>query len=103
MNTICGIDCSGCPMKENCKGCAETSGKPFGGECVTAECYKTGGEICFKVYKEALIEEFNALGIADMPKITEICWYVNTEVTVQMLKLWYMRGDSFYVKYFKRS
>ena len=86
MNTICGIDCSGCPMKENCKGCAETSGKPFGGECVTAECYKTGGEICFKVYKEALIEEFNALGIADMSKITELCQlcgsFVNPEYTL---------------------
>lgn len=24
MKTICGIDCSGCTFKENCKGCKET-------------------------------------------------------------------------------
>lgn len=31
MKTICGIDCAGCGWKENCKGCAETKGSPFGG------------------------------------------------------------------------
>ena len=65
MKTICGIDCSGCGRKETCKGCEETNGYPLGGECVAAECYKAGGENCFLAYKNQLIEEFNALGIAD--------------------------------------
>lgn len=86
MKTICGIDCSGCGWKEACKGCAETDGHPFGGECVTAECYKAGGESCFIAYKNRLIEEFNALGISDMPTITTLCQlsgaYVNLEYTL---------------------
>lgn len=31
-NSICGADCSDCPFQENCKGCAETKGRPFGRE-----------------------------------------------------------------------
>jgi len=50
-----------------------TNGRPFHNECVTAECYKAGGEECFLTYKNDLIEEFNALGIEDMPTITELC------------------------------
>lgn len=86
MKTICKTDCAGCGLKERCKGCAETNGSPFGGECVTAECYKAGGENCFMEYKKRLIEEFNALGIADMPPITTLCpligSYVNLEYTL---------------------
>jgi hypothetical protein len=63
MKTICGIDCKGCNFKSNCKGCTETNGHPFGGDCIAAECYKSGGENYFIAYKERLIEEFNALGI----------------------------------------
>lgn len=73
MKTICGIDCSGCDLKYNCGGCVATKGRPFYNECVTAECYKSGGEECFITYKNKLIEEFNALGIEDMPTITELC------------------------------
>ncbi len=83
MKTICGIDCTECGWKESCEGCSETDGRPFGGECVAAECYKGGGENLFKAYKERLIEEFNALGIDDMPPIEDLCQlngaYVNLE------------------------
>ena len=86
MKTICGIDCNGCGFKANCKGCMETSGHPFGGECVAAECYKSGGENCFVAYKNRLIDEFNSLGIADMPTLTTLCQlcgaYVNLEYTL---------------------
>ena len=51
MKTICGIDCTACGWKENCKGCAETNGHPFGSECVVAECYKSGGENGYLTYK----------------------------------------------------
>ena len=83
MKTICGIECGGCNFKDNCKGCLETDGHPFGGECLTAECYKSGGESCFTAYQNRLIDEFNSLGIADMPTITTLCplsgAYVNLE------------------------
>ena len=86
MKTICGIDCSGCGFQEKCKGCLETNGRPLGGGCVAAECYKSGGESCFNAYKEQLIEEFNALRIGDMPKITTLCQlsgaFVNLEYTL---------------------
>ena len=85
MKTICGIDCSGCGLKDNCKGCFATNGRPFGGECVAAGCYKFGGEKCFIEYKNRLMNEFNSLGIADMPAITELFQlngaYVNPEYT----------------------
>ncbi len=87
MKTICGIDCSGCGFKSNCKGCMETNGRPFDGDCIIAECYKSGGESCFIAYKKRLIEEFNTLGISDMPMITTLCQlsgaYVNLEYKLQ--------------------
>lgn len=73
MKTICGTECTKCNFKESCEGCAETNGRPFGGECIAAECYQSGGEKCFLTYKDQIIEEFNDLGISDMPKITELC------------------------------
>ena len=86
MKTICGIDCSGCSFYANCKGCIETGGQPFGGECIAAECYKRGGESCFNAYKARLIEEFNFLKITDMPIITTLCQlsgaYINLEYTL---------------------
>lgn len=72
MKTLCGIDCSGCSIKYNCKGCLATSGRPFNNECVAAECYKAGGEECFLTYKNKLIDEFNALGIEGMSTITTL-------------------------------
>jgi len=94
MKTICGIECEKCKQKETCKGCTETNGRPFGGECIAAECYKSGGEKSFLEYKNQAIEEFNNLGISDMPKITNL-WqllgaYVNLEYTLpngQKIKL----------------
>lgn len=86
MKTICGIDCNSCGFQTNCKGCLETDGHPFGGECVAAECYKSGGENCFAAYENRLIDEFNSLGIADMPEITTLCKlcgaFVNLEYTL---------------------
>ena len=94
MKTICGIDCSECGFKDSCKGCTETKGHPFGGDCIAAECYKSGGENYFITYKRRLIKEFNALGISDMPTITTLCQlsgaYVNLEYTLpngQKMKL----------------
>jgi hypothetical protein len=95
MQTICGADCGKCGMKEACKGCEVTNGSPFGGKCIAAECIKSGGEKAFSEYKSRLMAEFNALGIEDMPQVTELyslCGsFVNLAYTLpggQKVRLW---------------
>ncbi len=73
-NSICGLDCSRCEWSASCNGC----GHPFGGACIVAECCRSRGlESCGHCdraceLKGQLIEEFNALGIADMPKVSDL-------------------------------
>lgn len=102
MNTICGADCSECGFKENCGGCKETNGHPFGGICMIAECCNSNGfehcdKACLSVckLKAQLIEEFNALGIEDMEDVTDLNAlkgsFVNLEYTLasgQTIKFW---------------
>ena len=61
MSTYCGANCEGCPSKENCKGCRETCGSPFGGRCVAAEYIKFGGLEAYQKFKQKLLGEINAL------------------------------------------
>lgn len=86
MKTICGMDCGGCALKDGCGGCLETDGRPFGGECVAAQCYKLGGEAYFLAYQKRLMDEFNSLKIAGMPPVTGLCQlngaYINLEYTL---------------------
>lgn len=100
--TICGLDCAGCSMKDTCSGCAATGGKPFGGECMVAKCCGKGkdgscGDFSKNVcrLKQKLIEEFNALGIPDMPEVTDLYalvgGFVNLEYALpggQAAKFW---------------
>lgn len=74
--SICGLDCTKCSMKDNCCGC-----EAIGEKCVIAACCKSKGkERCKGFFKPEskcslrndLIEEFNALGIENMEKITEL-------------------------------
>ena len=58
---ICGADCGACQNQETCPGCAETGGSPFGGRCVAAEYIKFGGMEQYKVFREQLLGEINAL------------------------------------------
>jgi len=64
----------------------QTNGHPFGGECVAAKCIINGGEAFFTALKNQLLDEFNALGIVDMPPITNLCQlcgaYINMEYTI---------------------
>ena len=83
MPSICGIDCSCCSLKENCHGCVQTNGSPFGEECIAAKQYKRGGKEAFCKYKNALICEFNALAIPDMPQITELCVLYGAHVNLE--------------------
>ena len=72
MSTICGANCDLCSLRETCRGCAETCGRPFGGACLAAESIKAGGNERFAEQKRQLISQFNALGIEGMPEITEL-------------------------------
>lgn len=72
MSTICGANCDLCSLRETCRGCAETCGRPFGGACLAAESIKAGGKERFAEQKRQLISQFNALGIEGMPEITEL-------------------------------
>lgn len=67
MSSICGTDCCDkCGRKEECGGCVETKGHPFGGICTAAEYIKREGLDAFAEYKEKLIQEFNSLRIKDL-------------------------------------
>lgn len=102
MKTLCGIDCAQCELSASCPGCAQTGGRPFGGDCMLAACSKRkgqqgcgpcSGKSC--QLKEQLIAEFNALGIADMEEVRDLNAlagsYINLEYTLpsgQTFKLW---------------
>ncbi len=101
--SICGLDCGNCELKDSCKGCSETNGRPFGGKCIIAQCCKNGESEhcrgkCFDGkcrLKKQLIEEFNSLGIEDMEEVTDLNAlkgsYINLEYTLpggQTVKFW---------------
>lgn len=100
--SICGLDCSQCGFRDACKGCTETDGKPFGGDCMIAVCCREKKcQNCGKSFvlpcrlKEELIAEFNALGIEDMEEVTKLyaLWgaYINLQYTLpggQTIKFW---------------
>jgi len=94
MISICGLDCTKCKAYGTCKGCLETNGRPFGGECVIAACCQKG-ESVFCEFKAKLIEAFNALQIEDMGQVTDLNAlkgsFINLEYTLpsgQAIKFW---------------
>lgn len=76
METICGADCSKCQFQKDCKGCLATKGRPFGGDCLLAACcdYQSCPEAKERIKrcKATFIDEFNALKIEGMPKVSEL-------------------------------
>jgi len=102
MKTICGLDCGECWMKEQCGGCRETGGKPFGGTCMIAVCCtQKGCANCGNSFsapcrlKKELAAEFNALGIEDMEEVTDLNAlhgaYINLQYTLpggQQIRFW---------------
>lgn len=101
-DSVCGLDCTKCELKDNCDGCVQTNARPFGGECVVAACCRSKGYghcgECSDApcrLKAQLIAEFNALGIEDMAEVTDLhCLkgsFVNLEYTFpsgKVIKLW---------------
>ena len=78
-NSICGVDCGACPFQTGCGGCVRTNGRPFGGDCVVANCcHGRGYDRCGSCQdrpcglRAQLAAEFNDLGIADMEPVTDL-------------------------------
>lgn len=73
---LCGAKCEECGMKEQCKGCTETCGSPWGGTCVAAEYIKIGGKDAYEQFKEKLRTEINELlrseGASEAEKLYEL-------------------------------
>jgi hypothetical protein len=74
MESICGADCNNCGYGKanNCKGCKETNGCPFGKQCFIAKYILTGGKENYELFKNQLISEINELNIPGMPKIEDL-------------------------------
>ena len=74
MKSICGADCNNCGFgkNNNCKGCSETNGCPFGKQCFIAKYILTGGKENYEAFKGQLIKEINNLNIPGMPQINEL-------------------------------
>ena len=83
METYCGANCEACGQRATCRGCVATCGKPFGGDCVAAECVKVGGREELERFKRQIIDEFNALGVDGMPKITELYCLLGSYVNLE--------------------
>ena len=69
--SLCGLDCSSCSLRENCRGCRESAGHPFGAPCVLAPFCLQGGTAAAD-FKRELIAAFNELPIEGMPEVTDL-------------------------------
>ncbi len=72
MKTFCEINCDECFYKNECRGCAESNGCPFGEKCFISSCIAEHGIDGYNALKKKIADEFNALGIADMPTVTDL-------------------------------
>ena len=85
MKSICGADCNNCGFgkNNNCRGCAQSKGCPFGKQCFVFKYISGGGADNFALFKKQLTDEFNSLNVPGMPKINELYpingSYVNLE------------------------
>lgn len=88
MNSICKANCDDCNYKNDCRGCEQTCGKPFGGTCVAAQYIKTGGIEKYYEFKKILLDEINSLlkenGIPKTDKLYELPGnFVNLDYPLQ--------------------
>lgn len=69
---ICGANCAECTYKNNCNGCVETNGCPFGKQCFVAKYILTDGMENYKLFKQKLINEINELRVDGMEEVSEL-------------------------------
>jgi hypothetical protein len=74
MESICGADCENCGYgkNNNCKGCKNTNGCPFGTQCFIAKYILTGGKENYEAFKKELVNEINDLRVPGMPNIDDL-------------------------------
>ena len=83
MTSMCGTDCCDrCERRTACGGCVQTDGHPFGGTCIAAKSIRRGGKAEFQGLKNALIAEFNALGIPGL----KLLYKVNPEADTYLVQ-----------------
>ena len=72
--SICGADCANCGFgrDNNCKGCIDSKGCPFGKQCFIYKYIKKGGIENYEIFKKQLMDEFNSLNVPGMPKIEDL-------------------------------
>lgn len=100
--SICGANCAQCPSQKACKGCAETSGCPFGKQCFAAKYILTGGKEAWNAFKAGLIREINALQIDGMDAVTELYPLVGSFVNLDYLlpsgeRVKFLKDDEVYL------
>lgn len=74
MKAICGATCDSCGewKEKKCSGCAQSAGCPFGSPCFIYRYIQTCGEESFRILKQEMIDEVNALEISGMDKIHDL-------------------------------
>jgi len=81
--SICGLNCGEC---NECKGCIETNGCPFGEQCFIAKYISIGGTEKYQEFKQQITDEFNALKIQGMSQVNDLNAlkgsFVNLEYTL---------------------
>ncbi len=99
--SICGANCTECPSKEVCPGCAETKGCPFGKQCYVAKYILTGGMESWLAFKKELMDEINGLNIEGMETVTELYplvgSFVNLEYPVPGGMVKFLKDDEVYL------
>lgn len=99
--SICGANCTECPSKEACPGCAETKGCPFGKQCYVAKYILTGGMENWLAFKKGLMAEINGLNIDGMEKVTGLYplvgSFVNLEYPIPGGTIKFLKDDEVYL------
>lgn len=81
--SICGAECTMCQNRENCGGCVQTGGCPFGSECFIAKYINIGGKEKYLEFKQKLVDEFNGLNVPGMKKINDLYPSVGSFVNLE--------------------
>lgn len=99
--SVCGANCAECLYKENCRGCTETNGCPFGKQCYIAKYMLVGGMENYRKFKKCLIDEINALHVDGMETVTELYplvgRYVNLEYPIPGGTVKFLTDDEIYL------
>ena len=76
MKSLCGADCANCQWNSTCPGCSDE-------KCFIARYIKEHGKEAYGEFRQAVIDEFNSLGIPGMPKINELYALVGRYVNLE--------------------